>query len=95
MKTTIIGALSTYRLTKLIIDDVIFNEVRETLLNYLDDNGHRKMMYLMQCPWCISMYSGLLVSLVQKDHNFRDILLNTLTYSAVSGIIDSRLNKYI
>lgn len=77
------------------IDDAIFNEIREPVLAYLEDNGHAKLAYLMQCPWCISMYAGLLVSLVQKDRNFKDIFLNTLTYSAISGIIDSRVNKYI
>lgn len=91
MKDILIGSLATYRLSKLIIDDAIFNEIREPLLSYLEDTGHTKLVYLMQCPWCISMYTGLLVSLLQKDKNLVSLLLSTLTYSTVSGILDTRV----
>lgn len=95
MKSIVVGSLATYRLSKLIIDDAIFNEIREPVISYLEDNGYNKLAYLFQCPWCISMYTGVLVSLLQKDKDFKNIILNTLSYSAVSGIIDIKIRQFI
>lgn len=52
----LIGALATARITRLITADKILERPRNAILLRLDEDG--LMAYLVQCAWCVSVYTG-------------------------------------
>lgn len=88
---TAVSALATYRLTKLIIDDKITEELREAVYVRYGDPAVSKVSYLFTCPWCVSTYAGLALSL--GDTVFprtTRVLTRALAFSAVTGILAER-----
>lgn len=53
----IVFLLSTYRLTRLIIEDEIFDTPRDWLYRQVKPGG--KLAYLLGCPWCISFWVAI------------------------------------
>ena len=52
----IVDALATHRLTKLVIDDYIAEDLRNA---YFEKHPpHTKLGYLITCPWCVSFWAG-------------------------------------
>jgi hypothetical protein len=85
------SALATYRLTKLVIDDKLTEELREKIYVRYGDPSVSKVSYLFTCPWCVSMYAGLAVSL--GDTVFprtTRVLTRALAFSAVTGMLAER-----
>lgn len=88
---TAVSALATYRLTKLVIDDKLTEELREKVFVRYGDPSVSKISYLLTCPWCVSMYAGLAVSV--SDTVFprtTRVLTRALAFSALTGIIAER-----
>lgn len=53
-----VDSLAAYRLTKLIVEDEITSDLRETAINAAYDSGHDKLGYLLSCPHCVSVYTA-------------------------------------
>lgn len=53
----VIDTLAAYRLTKLITEDEITADARQVILDKLDRSGRDKLVYLLTCPVCISVYT--------------------------------------
>jgi hypothetical protein len=87
----LISALATYRLTKLVIEDKILEGPRESIFAHYGDPKVSRMSYAFTCPWCVSMYAGLAVSL--GDTVFprtTKILTRALAFSAITGMLAER-----
>lgn len=78
--------LSTYRLTKLAMDDEITRELREKV--YTRIQGNQKLEYLASCPWCLSIYAGALAVVLDKTLPETNTLLAS---SAITGLIYTHL----
>lgn len=78
--------LSAYRITKLVIDDEITRELRENVQKRIQ--GHPKLEYLSTCPWCISIYAGIAVVVIEKSVPEINTILAS---SAITGLIYSNL----
>lgn len=86
-----VSALATYRLTKLVVDDKITEDLREKVFERYGDPSVSKVSYLVQCPWCVSVYAGVLVSLSRMiAPGAAKLLLESLAFSAVTGILVER-----
>ena len=89
--TDVTLALATYRLTKLVIDDKITEGPREYVFAHAGDPSVSKISYLITCPWCVSIYAGLALSL--GDTVFprtTTLIARGLAFSAITGIIAER-----
>lgn len=88
-------ALATYRLTKLVIDDEITQELRMKAYQEIDKLPPKlanKLSYFLGCPWCVSIWAaGFLVLLKKVAPNLHELLTTILSASAVTGIIASRV----
>lgn len=83
--------LSTYRLTKLINDDYILNDVRQKVLAKFPPN-ESKFGYLFTCPWCMSVWAvGSLLLLSKLAPEVYEYISLILTASAVTGLIEEKL----
>lgn len=84
-------ALAVYRLTKLVIDDKITEDVREKVWEKYPPES-TKIGYLFSCPWCVSMWVGLGAVAVKKvAPDAWEALSTAMAASAVSGILEERL----
>lgn len=91
-----IGILATYRLTKLIIDDELLAELRQAAysrLEKMDDSTLKnKLIYLLGCPWCISIWAAASLLILHKTSpSLYNFYAATLGLSAASGLIYERL----
>ena len=59
MLEDIVDALAVHRLTKLVIDDKITEDLRNKVYEKYGEPADSKISYLTTCPWCVSMYLGL------------------------------------
>lgn len=95
MDEAAITALATYRLTKLVIDDYITEDLRRLAyqeLSKLKSKHARKVEYLLSCPWCVSIWAaGFLILLNKIAPNLAKALKILLASSAVTGIVYSKL----
>lgn len=85
-----VDALAVYRLTKLIRDDKIFEDVREWVFQHHPPES-TKTGYLLTCPWCLSIYFGAAVSVSRMiaPGPWR-IAARALAFSAVTGMLVER-----
>lgn len=85
-----IDALATYRLTKLIRDDKIFEDLRNKVFEHHPPET-TKTGYLLTCPWCLSIYFGSAVALgrIVAPSKWR-IVARALALSALTGIMVER-----
>jgi len=96
MERTILAALATYRLTKLVIDDELLSELRQAAFDALyqlpDSKLKFKLLYLLDCPWCVSMWAALSLFVLHKTSpKVYDLFATTLGMSAVTGLVYERL----
>lgn len=81
----LLDIIAVYRITKLIIDDEILHEFREKVWEKYPPES-TKIGYLITCPWCTSIWAGIVIFTLRKiDPNFTDYLSSILTASAVTG----------
>lgn len=84
----ILGSLATFRVTRFIMEDRVFDAPR----GYLFSKNKDKLTYFLTCPWCISIWVGLIFALTYLF--FPEIFLIatlSLTFSAVTGILYSKM----
>jgi hypothetical protein len=94
-----LDAVAVYRLTKLITED----KLTEDLRYFIDEKfppvqdkrlGIRrksKVAYLFSCPWCISIYAAIfIVTLRRISPQNADYLSSILASSAVTGVLVSK-----
>jgi hypothetical protein len=83
-------ALAVYRLTKLVIDDKITEDLREAVYaKYPPETT--KIGYLFTCPWCVSMWVGFGVVAARKiAPDAWDAAATALAASSVSGLLEER-----
>ena len=86
MLETIRVPIATYRLTKLVMEDEITREIRDKIYDLLEN--HPKLQYLMYCPWCISIYTGVIALVAEK---YFPELNSILIASAITGLIYERI----
>jgi hypothetical protein len=86
--------LATYRLTTLIKDDKITEDLRGAVFNRYGapgDEHSAKMSYLMACPWCLSVYfAGLAVLARRAAPRVWSPVSKVLTLSALTGLLSER-----
>ena len=87
----ITDALATYRLTKLVIDDKITEDVRERVWARFGQPDESKVGYLLTCPWCVSIYAGTAVALLRRYRSSHwSTAASALAFSALTGILAER-----
>lgn len=89
----IILALAAYRLTRLFIEDVIFDTPRDAIWKKFPPES-TKIGYLLTCYWCLGLWvSGLVVVLYLLIPVPTLVVAAILAISAVVGMIDHRMNN--
>lgn len=85
MKELVLDTIAVYRLTKLIIEDKLTEPVRDLVFDKFPQGG--MMRYLITCPWCISIWAGIVVFGLRKvSPETATYLSSILAASAVTGI---------
>lgn len=91
MRDVVVDALATYRLTKLVVDDVITAPAREKIFEKHPPHD-RSWSYALTCPWCSSIYLGFAVAVARKFFpRAWDVAATGLAASAVTGIVSERV----
>jgi hypothetical protein len=87
--TLLSDTLAVYRLTKLVTDDKITEDLRDLIFEKLP-RGH-KLSYLITCGWCVSIWAALAIFTLRKvSPETADFLSAVLATSAVTGVAYSR-----
>ena len=87
--TLLSDTLAVYRLTKLITDDKITEDLRDLIFEKLP-RGH-KLQYLITCGWCVSIWAALAIFTLRKlSPETADFLSAVLATSAVTGVAYSK-----
>lgn len=85
----LLAALATYRITRFVTADALFEPVRERLETFCEDRGWHRGTYLLNCDWCLSIwvapFPALAVTL-WPDNRPLTVVLLILTLSAVTGL---------
>lgn len=91
MNDVIIDSLATFRVARLVVEDVIFDEVRDQVVSRLKLAGHTKIAFAVTCPWCASMYVGAGVVVARKvAPRVWGPVAAALAFSAVAGLLSDR-----
>jgi Protein of unknown function (DUF1360) len=91
---TVFDVLATYRLTTLVKDDKITEDLRHFVWRRYGEPGDddsNKVSYLLTCPWCLSVYFG--AAAVAGRALFPKVwgpAAKALTYSALTGLLAER-----
>lgn len=90
MLDDIVDALATHRLTKLVIDDKITEDLREKLFEKYPPES-TKTGYWATCPWCVSMWvgAGVVAARTIAPRAWRP-LSYALAFSSIVGLIEER-----
>jgi len=84
--TGISDSLAVYRLTKLVMEDKITEDLRDWIYDKFPHGS--KVRYLINCQWCVSVWAGLAVfGLRAVNPKAADLLSGALAASAVTGIL--------
>lgn len=87
--TLIADVIAVRRLTRLIQDDRITEELRDLYWDKFPVNT--KMGFLLTCPWCVSIWAGLAIFGLRKlSPETANILSGLLAASEITGQLDRR-----
>lgn len=91
MLEDIVDALATHRLTKLVIDDKITEDLREKVYDKYGQPDEHKVSYFITCPWCVSTWVGIGVVAARTiaPRAWRP-LSYALAFSSITGLIEER-----
>lgn len=82
----LLDILAVVRLTKLINTDVITEPLRDLVWSKYPPNT--KIGYLFTCPWCMSIWAGLSITLLRRYlPSVADVVSTTLAASQVTGTL--------
>ena len=81
-------ALATFRLTRLLLEDSIFDTPRRWVRRQLMRGQHAKLLELTGCPWCASVYiaAGVVAARRVAPRVWGPISTG-LALSAVAGLV--------
>ena len=83
----ILLALATYRVTRLLVSDTIFANLRNRIWNRYPPET-TKRGYLLTCQWCTSIYVGLgFVSWYTISSEVVRFFAVALALSAIAGLL--------
>lgn len=86
-----LDALATFRISRLVTSDVLFDDQRARLHMWLEAEGHDKLAYLLQCGWCSSIYvAGGVIVARQVVPRAWSVASRVLAFSAVAGLLSER-----
>lgn len=87
---TAIDFAAVYRLTKLVLDDVILDDIRDKIWEKYPPET-TKIGYLTTCPWCVSIWMAAVVLALRKlSPETADYVSGVLAASAATGIAYSK-----
>lgn len=90
MRDFFVDALATFRLTRLLTEDVITSPVREKILKKYPPT-EESWSYALTCPWCASVWAGLGVMAARRMFPAGwDAVATGLAASAVTGLVSER-----
>jgi hypothetical protein len=82
-----VDALAVHRLTKFVIDDEIFADLREKITDRYPPES-TKIGYLVGCPWCVSVYMGTAAVVARALFPKQWTMLSrALAFSSVTGMV--------
>jgi Protein of unknown function (DUF1360) len=83
-----VDTLASYRLTKLIRDDLITEPLRETVYSRFGRPDESRVSYLVNCPWCMSIWLGLVLAVAHRQAPAAaDVVTRALALSALTGLL--------
>jgi hypothetical protein len=81
-------SLASYRLTKLIRDDFITQPLRDAVYERSGPPHRSKLSYLVNCPWCLSIYFGFILALARRRApGLATVVSRSLAVSALTGLL--------
>lgn len=84
--TLLVDIAATYRLTKLILDDKLTEDLRNAIYTRFPRDS--KISYFVGCPWCVSVWAGAVIFTLRKvNPTGADIVSGLLAASAATGIV--------
>lgn len=88
--TLLVDTVAVYRLTKLVMEDRITEELREIVFNRFPPRS-TKIGYLLTCSWCVSIWAaGVVFTLRKLSPTTADYVNSILAASAVTGVASSK-----
>lgn len=85
-----VDIVATYRLTKLILDDKLTEDLRFLVFNKFPRES--KISYFMTCPWCVSIWAGAAIFALRRvSPETADFVSGTLAASAITGQAYTRI----
>jgi hypothetical protein len=92
-QSTLIDVAATYRLVRLIQVDSITEPARDSVATWLLKHDHHKINELLSCPWCLSPYVALGVTIARAlSPRIWSIAARVLAFSATTGVITELLD---
>jgi hypothetical protein len=89
----LVDGLATYRLVKLIRDDRITEPAREAVEARNGPPEQSKVTYLLNCPWCLSIWFGGALTLARhRWPTATSLLARPLALSALTGLATTHLD---
>lgn len=89
----VVDTLASYRLTKLVKDDFITAPLREAVEEHAGPPDRSKLAYLVHCPWCLSIYFGLGLSVARRwAPRSTDLVARGLAISALTGLVSQQMD---
>lgn len=80
---------ATYRLTKLVLDDRITEDLRNKIYEKFPRDS--KISYFIGCPWCVSIWAGAVIFTLRKvNPQGADVVSGLLAASAATGVAYTR-----
>lgn len=85
----LVDIAATYRLTRLVLDDKLTEDLRNAIYQRFPRDS--KISYFIGCPWCVSIWAGLVIFTLRKvNPDGADIVSGLLAASAVTGVAYTR-----
>lgn len=86
----VVDIVATYRLTRLIIDDRLTEELREIIYSKFPPTT-TKIGYILGCRWCMSIWAGAAIFGLRKlSPQTADYVSGVLASSAIVGVVSDR-----
>jgi hypothetical protein len=90
----LVDALASYRVTRLLVSDGIVDRQRHAVVDRLRRRGHRKLVELSECPWCIGFWvaCGVVAARRVIPRTWAPVA-QAFAFSAVSGLLASEVRS--
>ena len=89
-----VDALASYRVTRLLVSDGIVDRQRDALVDRLRRRGHRKLVELSECPWCIGFWVACgVVAARRVVPRAWSPVAEAFAFSAVSGLLATEVRS--